>query len=164
MRRTMIGLGVAVLVAFGCSDSDGGGEATQAGESNGESGGSGGSTEQFCEDFQALNEQFANDAEAANDPAVVLAALEDLDPPEAVADDFQRLIEVSRVQAELDVEDQEAVEEFEAMVDESAEAQERFSRFVDEECAVDDEGDDGADESESETPSDDTTETTAAGE
>jgi hypothetical protein len=158
MRRTMIGLGVAVLVAVGCSDSDGGGDAT-AGDGEGGSGGSGGSAEQFCEDFQALDEQFANDPEAANDPQAVLTALEALEPPDEIADDFRALIEVSRVQAELDVEDTEAVDEFESLVEESAEAQERFASFVDEECAVDDEGDDGAT-----TESGETTDTSLAGE
>jgi hypothetical protein len=156
MRRTMIGLGVAALVAFGCSDSDGGGEATDAGGDDGGSGG--GSAEQFCEDFQALDERFANDPEAANDPTVVLAALEELDPPDEIADDFQQLLELSRVQAELDPSDQEAVDEFERMGEESTEAQERFASFIDEECALDDEGDDGGSGSE------DTTDTTAAGE
>lgn len=164
MRRMMIGLGVAVAVAFGCSDGDGGGEATEARD---DSGGSGGSAQQFCEEFQALDEQFANDPEAANDPAAVLAALEDLDPPDEVADDFQQLIEVSRVQSELDAQDPEAVEEFQGLVEESSGAQERFAAFVDEECAVDDEGDGGSDaesDSGSESESNDTTETTAAGE
>jgi hypothetical protein len=147
MRRTMIGLGVAVLVAIGCSDSDGGGEATDTGGDDGGSGG--GSAEQFCEDFQALDERFANDPEAANDPTVVLAALEELNPPDEIADDFQQLLELSRVQAELDPSDQEAVDEFERLGEESTEAQERFASFIDEECALDDE-------------SDDTTDTTAA--
>ncbi len=130
MRRTLIGLAAAGLLAVtGCSDSDsGGGDAASSG---------GGSTEEFCADFQALDDRFSEDPEAANDTDAVLEALEELDPPEEIADDFQTVVDVTRQTADVDVEDPEALAEAQELSENAAEANERVGTFLDDECGVD---------------------------
>ena len=145
MRRTLIALAAAgLLVVTGCSDSDSGDpsgdedaaeEATANDESSDESGGeSGGDVpEGFCSDFQSLNDQFAEDPEAAADPEAVATALESLDPPDEIAEDFATLIEVSRSTADIDVNDPEAVAEIQA---EAGEAQARVATYLTDECNI----------------------------
>ena len=136
MRRILIGLlAVIGLVGFtaACSDSD-----NESSTSGG--GGGGDSAEAFCDDIQALDDRFSEDTEAANDPDQVLEALESLDPPEEIADDFQTVLDANR-QAIDDPESTEGLEE-------AAEAQVRVSNFIQEECGTgSDTTEPGADES-----------------
>ena len=136
MRRILIGLlAVIGLVGFtaACSDSD-----NESSTSGG--GGGGDSAEAFCDDIQALDDRFSEDTEAANDPDQVLEALESLDPPEEIADDFQTVLDANR-QAIDDPESTEGLEE-------AAEAQVRVSNFIQEECGTGgDTTEPGADES-----------------
>jgi hypothetical protein len=126
MRRTFLGLATAGLLAvIGCSDSDvGGGQAASGG----------GSAEEFCTEFQALDERFADDPDASIDD--VISALESLDPPAEIADDFQEVLDVARESAELDPSDSEAIAEFQETAEESVEAEQRVTEFLDEECDV----------------------------
>jgi hypothetical protein len=139
MRRILIGLlAVIGLVGFtaACSDSD-----DESSTSGGGGGGGGDSAEAFCDDIQALDDRFSEDTEAANDPDQVLEALESLDPPEEIADDFQTVLDANR-QAIDDPESTEGLEE-------AAEAQVRVSTFIQEECGTgsDTSAEQGADES-----------------
>ena len=135
MRRILIGLAAAgLLLVTGCSDSDDDTGST-GGESGGESSG-GGTTEEFCTEFQALDDQFSQDPEAASDPAQVIEALEGLDPPEEIADDFETVLEVSRQTADVDIEDPDAVAEAQELGESATEANERVSTFLQEECGI----------------------------
>jgi hypothetical protein len=130
MRRTLIGLAAAGLLAVtGCSDSEN--------EDGGEAASGGGSAEEFCGDFEALNDRFAEDPEAAADAGQVLDGLESLDPPEEIADAYQKVIDVSRQTSELDVEDPEAVEEMQQLSEEAADAEAEVTTFLREECEID---------------------------
>jgi hypothetical protein len=144
MRRTLIALAAAgLLIVSGCSDSDSGGSddaEDAANESEQEGSGGEDTPEGFCSEFQALEEQFAEDPEAANDVDAVIGALEGLEPPQAIADDFAALIEVSRQAAEIDMNDPAAVEEAQRIGEESAESQERVETYLQDECGFEPSG------------------------
>jgi len=127
MRLTIIGLTLSgVLAVAGCSDSDAGGEAAGSG-----------SSDDFCAEYEALDERFANDPEAAGDTDAVLDALDGLNPPGEIADDYAAVVEAARRLAELDPEDPDAVEEAQALSEEVADAQGRVSDYLDTECDID---------------------------
>jgi hypothetical protein len=130
MRRTLIGLATAGLLAVaGCSDSDAG-EPDVAAENGG------GSVDQFCADVEALNERFDSDPDAANDVDAVIEAVEGLDAPDEIADDLAEVVAGARAQAELDPNDAEAAAELEDQLASAAAAQERLGTFVEEECDI----------------------------
>ncbi len=141
MRRTLIALAAAgLLVAGGCSDSDSGdptGDEESADNGDGESSG-GGDSEDFCADFQALDDRFSADPEASEEE--VIEALESLDPPEEIADDFATMIEVSRSTSNVDQSDPEAMADAQAELEGATEAQTRVFTYLDEECGVGPEG------------------------
>ncbi len=129
MRRTIIGLTIAGALALaGCTDSEDGvgGEAAGAG-----------SSDAFCAEFAALDERFASDPEAASDPDTVVEALEELDPPDEIADDLATVLDAARGLAELDPSDPDAAEQAQELNDEAADAQSRVSDYIDENCELD---------------------------
>lgn len=146
MRRILIALAAAgLLVVSGCSDSDSGDpnaeddtsdENAESAESDDGEEGSGDVPDGFCADFQALNDQFAEDPEAASDPEAVISALESLEPPDEIAEDFAALVEVSRGTAEIDMNDPEAVAEAQALSESAGEAQARVSAYLEDECNI----------------------------
>jgi hypothetical protein len=145
MRRTLIGLAAAGLLAVtGCSDSEN--------EDGGAAASDGGSAGEFCDGFEALNDRFAEDPAAASDPVQVLDELESLDPPDEIADAYQKVIDVSRQSSEVDIEDPEAVEEVQQLGEEAADAEEDVAAFLQDECGIDlgapSEGDSGTAEEE----------------
>jgi len=129
MRRTLIGLVAAGLLFAGCSDSDddGGGGGDEA---------SGGDSDSFCSDFQALEDQFAEDPEAGAVQDTIREALEELDPPDEIADDFEQVLEVFRQTADVDLEDPEAQADAQELAEGAAEAQERVSTYLEDECGI----------------------------
>lgn len=130
MRRTLIGLAAAGLLAVtGCSDSDN--------ESGGEAASGGGSAADFCDDFEALNDAFTEDPDAAADPERVLEGLEGLDPPEEIADAYRTVLDASRQTNALDPEDPGALEEMQQLSEDAAEANADVTAFLDEECGID---------------------------
>lgn len=143
MRRTLIGLAAAgLLVVSGCSDSDSGdpnAETADESNENADGGSSGGSddSDSFCADFQALNDEFAADPEANANPDEVIAALESLDPPDEIAEDFATIIEVSRSTADVDMNDPEAVAEAQELSQSAGEAQARVTSYLTDECGID---------------------------
>lgn len=125
MRRMIIGLAiVGVLTAVGCSDSDVGGEAA-----------GGSSTEDFCAEFQALDERFSDDPDASSDE--VVEALEGLDPPDEIADDYATVVDATRELAELDTSDPEASQRAQELSEEAGDAQTRVSDFLQNDCDID---------------------------
>jgi len=123
MRRTIIGLILAGTCALaGCSDSEG--------DVGGDAAGSG-SIEDFCSDFEELDRRFDEDTVA------VVDALDELDPPDEIADDYATVIDAGRRLADLDPNDPAAVEEAQQLSEEAAAAQERVSELLETECGID---------------------------
>ena len=130
MRRTIIGLIVAGALALaGCSDSEG--------DVGGDAAGGSGSSEDFCSDFEALDQRFDEEPEAAADTAAVVDALDELDPPDEIADDYATVIDAGRRLADLDPSDPDAVEEAQQLSEEATAAQGRVSEFLETECGID---------------------------
>jgi hypothetical protein len=130
MRRTIIGLTLAGALALaGCSDSEG--------DVGGDAAGGSGSTDDFCSDFEELDQRFDDDPEAAADTAAVVDALDELDPPDEIADDYATVIDAGRRLADLDPNDPAAVEEAQQQSQEAAAAQGRVSEFLETECEID---------------------------
>ena len=161
MRRTLMSLAACgVLAVAGCSDSDndtGSDDASTAG-SGSESGG--GSVEDFCTEFNALNEQFS-DAEAAEDDAAVLDALRSLDPPDEIRDDFALIVEATEAFSEVDPEDTDALDDVQTEFEDrgAVEASGKVETFITDNCGSDS-GDTSTDDTSGESGSDDTTDDT----
>lgn len=127
MRRSIIGLTVfGALAVVGCSDSEVGGESVAAG-----------SSDDFCAEFEELDERFSADPEAADDVSAVADALDGLNPPDEIADDFDVVVEATRELAELDPDDPDAAERAQELGQEAAAAQDRLSEYLESECGVD---------------------------
>jgi uncharacterized protein (DUF433 family) len=127
MRRSTLALPVLALAlgAAACSDSDSGGPDEAAG----------GGAEEFCGDFQDLEERYADDADA--DPEVVLDELDALEPPDEIADDYQQLIDALRETSTLDPANEEDVARAQEIAAETQEANQNVSTFLAEECEID---------------------------
>lgn len=130
MRRTIIGLLIAGALALaGCSDSEG--------DVGGEAAAGSGSSEDFCSGFEELDQRFDEDPDAAADAEAVVDELDQLDPPDEIADDYAVVIEAGRSLADLDPEDPEAAAEAQQLSEEAAAAQGRVSEFLETECGID---------------------------
>lgn len=114
------------LVGGACSDSDDG--VGRAGGTEGDSG------DDFCADFQALNDELA--ASEASDEAIV-EGLDDLDPPRQIADDFDTVVAAARQLVALDPSDPDAMPQAQATQQAAAEAQQNVSSYIEEECGLD---------------------------
>ncbi|HLT68822.1 MAG TPA: hypothetical protein VKZ72_01575 [Acidimicrobiales bacterium] len=126
MRPSFLALPVlALALGAACSDSDSGGPDESAG----------GSAEEFCGDFQDLEERYAEDVDA--DPEVVLDELDALEPPDDIADDYQQLIDALRETNTLDPASEEDVARAQEIAEETQEANENVSTFLAEECEID---------------------------
>lgn len=157
MRRTLMSLAACgVLAVAGCSDSDNdtGGDDVSTADSGSESGGS---VEDFCTEFNALNEQFS-DAEAAEDDAAVLDALRSLDPPDEIRDDFELIVEATEAFSEVDPEDTDALDDIQTEFEDrgAVEASGNVETFITDNCGSDS-GDTSTDDTSGESGSDDTT-------
>ncbi|MBN2624344.1 MAG: hypothetical protein JXA83_13290 [Acidimicrobiales bacterium] len=123
MRRTIIGLAaVASLAVLGCSDSEDGVGNSNAGSS---------STEEFCDEYLALEERFTGeDADASQEE--VLEAIRGLNPPDEIADDFRTAIDGVEEVEDLDPADPDDEER----ITELNEAQANVQQFLTDECGV----------------------------
>jgi Asp-tRNA(Asn)/Glu-tRNA(Gln) amidotransferase C subunit len=126
MRRFVAGVAVAaLLIAAGCGDDDGDGGGT-----------SGEATEEFCQGFNRINEQFSDINPVTNPDALreALDMLRDLDPPEEIADEYETVLEGFERLSEIDVTDQNAVNEVRDDLPRAEEAFNTVGDFVDEKC------------------------------
>ena len=125
MRRFVVGAAVAaLLIAAGCGDDDdGGGASSQA-------------TEEFCQGFNRINEQFSDINPVTNPEALreALDMLRDLDPPEEIADEYETVLEGFDRLSKIDVTDQDAVNEVREELPEAEDAFNTVGDFVEEEC------------------------------
>jgi hypothetical protein len=126
MRRFVAGVAVAaLLIAAGCGDDDGdgGGASSEA-------------TEEFCQGFNRINEQFSDINPVTNPEALreALDMLRDLDPPEEIADEYETVLEGFERLSEIDVTDQNAVNEVRDDLPRAEEAFNTVGDFVEEKC------------------------------
>jgi hypothetical protein len=132
MRRTLIALAVTgslVLIA-GCGDGDG----------------NGGSAAAFCSDFQKLQDDMANvdtnDQEAIDEG---FRRLEELDPPEEIADEYRQIVELAKdandAAQDIDLGNAEDVaktqQEFAQREQELEAASQKVDDFLTNECGID---------------------------
>jgi hypothetical protein len=125
MRRFVVGATVAALIAAGCGgDDDGGGGASSQ------------ATEEFCQGFNRINEQFS-DINPVTHPEALREALDmlrDLDPPDEIADEYETVLEGFERLSKIDVTDQDAVAEVRKDLPRAEEAFNTVGDFVEEEC------------------------------
>ena len=134
MRRTLIGLMAAgALLVAGCGGDDGGDDASDDGEGSTDE-----ATQQFCEEFQAFDEQF-RDSNPSDEE--VSEAIRSLEPPEEIAGDYEILVEGLERLATLDSSDPDAATEFQEDSAQYTEASTNVRTFVQDECGVDNAGD-----------------------
>jgi hypothetical protein len=123
MRRFVAGVAVVgLLAAAGCGDND-------VDVSNAE-------TEEFCRGFNEINEEFSNQNPVTDRDALqeALDMLRDLEPPQEIADDYEKVLDGFEALSEIDLTDREAVAEVRAEFSEAEEAFNTVRDFVDREC------------------------------
>ena len=127
MRRFVAGVAVGVLlIAAGCGDDDdgdGAGASSQA-------------TEEFCQGFNRINEQFSDINPVTNPGALreALDMLRDLDPPDEIADEYETVLKGFERLSKIDVTDQDAVNEVRDDLPRAEEAFNTVGDFVEEKC------------------------------
>jgi hypothetical protein len=130
LLRRFVGLAavpVLLLTAAACGDDD------ETGGGNGDSG-AGGDSSSFCEEFEALDDEMseAESAEAVDD---AVSRIQDLDPPEEIADDWATFIEAFERSVDLSAEELADAQESGEFADAEA-ATERIDEYVTEECGI----------------------------
>ena len=122
MRRFVAGVAVVgLLMAAGC----GGDDDSTSSEA----------IDEFCDGFNDVNEQFSDinvtDPGALDD---ALDMLRDLDPPEEIADEYEKVLEGFERLSEIDITDRIAVAEVQEELPEAEEAFNTVGEFVEDEC------------------------------
>jgi hypothetical protein len=122
MRRFVAGVAVVgLLMAAGC----GGDDDSTSSEA----------IDEFCDGFNDVNEQFSDinvtDPGALDD---ALDMLRDLDPPEEIADEYEKVLEGFERLSEIDITDRNAVAEVQEELPEAEEAFNTVGEFVEDEC------------------------------
>jgi hypothetical protein len=122
MRRFVAGVAVVgLLMAAGC----GGDDDSTSSEA----------IDEFCDGFNDVNEQFSDIN--VTDPGALDGALDmlrDLDPPEEIADEYEKVLEGFERLSEIDITDRNAVAEVQEDLPEAEEAFNTVGEFVDDEC------------------------------
>jgi hypothetical protein len=122
MRRFVAGVAVVgLLMAAGC----GGDDDSTASEA----------IDEFCDGFNDVNEQFSNIN--VTDPGALEDALDrlrDLDPPEEIADEYEKVLEGFQRLSEIDITDRNAVAEVQEDLPEAEEAFNTVGEFVEGQC------------------------------
>ena len=122
MRRFVAGVAVVgLLMAAGC----GGDDDSTSSEA----------IDEFCDGFNEVNEQFSN-INVTNPGALdnALDMLRDLDPPEEIADEYEKVLEGFEKLSEIDITDRNAVAEVQADLPDAEEAFNTVGEFVEDEC------------------------------
>jgi Asp-tRNA(Asn)/Glu-tRNA(Gln) amidotransferase C subunit len=122
MRRFVAGVAVVgLLMAAGC----GGDDDSTSSEA----------IDEFCDGFNEVNEQFSNIN--VTDPGALENALDmlrDLDPPEEIADEYEKVLEGFQRLSEIDITDRNAVAEVQEDLPEAEEAFNTVGEFVEDQC------------------------------
>jgi hypothetical protein len=125
MRRLVAGVaGVAVaglLMAAGCGGDDDG-TSSEA-------------IDEFCDGFNDVNARFSDINVTDQDAlAEALDMLRNLDPPEEIADEYEKVLEGFQKLSEIDITDRNAVAEVQEDLPDAEEAFNTVGQFVEEEC------------------------------
>jgi hypothetical protein len=133
LLRRFIGLAavpVLLLTAAACGDDD------QTGGGNGDSGASSdsGDSSSFCEAFEALDNDMS-DADSADAMEDAVSRVQDLDPPEEIADEWATFVEAFEQSVDLSAEELAEAQESGDFEDAAA-ASERIDEYVTEECGI----------------------------
>lgn len=136
-RHAVISSLVLALVLLGCGDSDDGADDGDDADGNG-------AAVAFCEDLDALEDEFAGETALPSDEQLgqVVEQLRQLDPPSEIADDFQELLDAYDVLAQVELGDPEAIAELEDQLEGFEAAGQRIDTWAEENCAPSDVGDD----------------------
>jgi hypothetical protein len=122
MRRFVAGVAVVgLLMAAGC----GGDDDSTSSEA----------IDEFCDGFNEVNDQFSDIN--VTDPGALdnaLDMLRDLDPPEEIADEYEKVLEGFERLSEIDITDRNAVAEVQEDLPEAEEAFNTVGEFVEDEC------------------------------
>jgi Asp-tRNA(Asn)/Glu-tRNA(Gln) amidotransferase C subunit len=122
MRRFVAGVAVVgLLMAAGCGGDD---DSTSSEAIN-----------EFCDGFNEVNDQFSDIN--VTDPGALdnaLDMLRDLDPPEEIADEYEKVLEGFERLSEIDITDRNAVAEVQEDLPEAEEAFNTVGEFVEDEC------------------------------
>ena len=113
---------VGLLMAAGCGDDD---DSTSSE-----------ATETFCDGFNEINDEFS-DINPVADPGALEDALDmlrDLEPPEEIADEYERVLEGFEALTEIDITDPEEVAQVQEDFADAEEAFNTVGDFVEEEC------------------------------
>jgi Asp-tRNA(Asn)/Glu-tRNA(Gln) amidotransferase C subunit len=122
MRRLVAGVAVAgLLMAAGCGGDDDG-TSSEA-------------IDEFCDGFNDVNERFS-DINVTDQVALAeaLDMLRNLDPPEEIADEYEKVLEGFEKLSEIDITDRNAVAEVQEDLPDAEEAFNTVGQFVEEEC------------------------------
>jgi hypothetical protein len=90
---------------------------------------------EFCEGAIAAISMEVDPEAAADDAS--LAAAEDLDPPDAIAEEWARVLATSRAMAEIDYTDPAAQEQASAAYEEIADDQAKVISYLQSDCGID---------------------------
>jgi hypothetical protein len=123
MRRLVAGVAVAgLLMAAGCGGDDDDSTSSE-------------SIQQFCDGFNEVNERFSDiDVTDAGALENALDMLRDLDPPQAIADEYQTVLDGFQRLSEIDITDQNEVAEVQEDLPDAEEAFNTVGQFVEDEC------------------------------
>jgi hypothetical protein len=89
----------------------------------------------FCDDARSVDEQMTDlDIESGN-LADIAAAMDDIEPPSEIADDWDAMVEGFQALSEADLEDPAAFED--PAIQEADEASQRVGTYLQEECDID---------------------------
>jgi hypothetical protein len=93
------------------------------------------SADDFCDQANEIDQEFAAvDDPSSDDFSEALDALREMDPPEEIADDWDQLVEAMESLEDVDVDDPDALAEFDA--EELQAASDRIDTFMEEECGL----------------------------
>jgi hypothetical protein len=123
MRRFVAGVAVVgLLMAAGCGGDDDDSTSSEA-------------INEFCDGFNEVNEQFSDiDVTNSGELENALDMLRDLDPPEEIADEYEKVLEGFERLSEIDITDRDAVAEVQEDLPEAEGAFNTVGEFVEERC------------------------------
>jgi hypothetical protein len=123
MRRFVAGVAVVgLLMAGGCGGDDDDSTSSEA-------------INEFCDGFNEVNEQFS-DIDVTDSGALenALDMLRALDPPEEIADEYEKVLEGFERLSEIDITDRDAVAEVQEDLPEAEGAFNTVGEFVEDRC------------------------------
>jgi hypothetical protein len=124
MGLLVAGLAIAgLLVGTGCGDDSGGGASREE-------------IEAFCDGFNDINDEFANDNPVANREALqeAIRMLRELEPPDEIATDYATVLEGFEALSKIDLTDQDAVARVQQQLPNAEKAFDAVAQFVDDKC------------------------------